>query len=97
MACACRYLSWVYWTYSLQLKIQFRGATYYNCRLQDGVDENDILVRSQCDPVDNVSAELGTPRDVTESPLLEIGVLIFMLIALRVLVYLVLWKKTRRA
>ena len=96
-ACPRRYLSWIYWTYSLQLKIQFRDATYYNCRLLDGIEENDIAVQSQCAPVRNVSADINTPRDVEDSPWLDIVVLFIMLIVLRVLVYLVLLYKTRRA
>ena len=86
----------MFWTYSILLKIQFRGRTFFDCGLLDSDASNDNTDRVGCDPVDDLTDTLDFPRNVEESPALEIGVLFAMLISLRYVVYLILVWKTRR-
>lgn len=92
-----RYFSYIYWSYSLLAKIQYRDHTYYDCNQQDTNDANDITDLSQCTVVTDVKRALALPRDVNETVALEVGILLAMLVVLRLLVYAVLKYKTRKA
>eukprot|EP01026_Neomeris_dumetosa_P054849 TRINITY_DN494_c0_g1_i16.p5 TRINITY_DN494_c0_g1~~TRINITY_DN494_c0_g1_i16.p5 ORF type:complete len:189 (-),score=16.39 TRINITY_DN494_c0_g1_i16:483-1049(-) len=85
-----KYISFVYWGYSFLLKLQFNGRTYIDCGELG-------LERRECEVVDDLSEALVLPRDVNETPFIEIGVLLGMMILLRLAIYFVLNAKTRRA
>jgi hypothetical protein len=80
----------------LSLKIEFHGRTYVDCGRLDS-DPLNNLQEPFCPPARNMRATLNFPRDVDETPLLDVGVLLAMLIGLRYLTFLVLWRKTAKA
>lgn len=93
----CRYLSFMYWTYSLLVKIEFSDREVVDCNLTNSSAEDDIATNGKCVVVLDVTRVLSLPRSLGETPLLEVGVLFGMLLVFRYVVYLVLWKKTRTA
>lgn len=82
-----KYLSFVYWGYNLLLKIEYSGRTFVDCGGQS-------TLTVECVPVPDVSKALNFPTDAEASPWPEVVVLLGMLVLFRVLVYLVLRKKT---
>jgi hypothetical protein len=92
-----RYISFQYWSYSLLAKVEFAGRTILDCGTTDSNKENDILDKSKCAVVQDVQAALNLPRPITESPGIEVGVIIGMIVAIRYGVYVVLKRKTRGA
>lgn len=87
----------MYWTYSLLAKIEFSGREFVDCNLTNSSAADDIAADGECAAVQDVTAALSLPRSLGETPLLEAGVMFLMLVILRYVVYLVLWKKTRTA
>eukprot|EP01026_Neomeris_dumetosa_P031549 TRINITY_DN2500_c0_g1_i3.p1 TRINITY_DN2500_c0_g1~~TRINITY_DN2500_c0_g1_i3.p1 ORF type:complete len:686 (+),score=50.56 TRINITY_DN2500_c0_g1_i3:130-2187(+) len=85
-----KYLSFVYWGYSFLIKLQFQDKRFTDCG-EFGLE------RSKCEEVDDIREALVLPRDIHETPMVEIGVLLGMLIFFRVAVYFVLNTKTRQA
>jgi hypothetical protein len=95
---ACRYLSFVYWGYSLLLKIQFHDKTYVDCGLLDPTNQQVQPGQSvRCEEIQNISETINLPRNADESPWPEIVILLGMLFLFRYSIYLVLRYKTRRA
>jgi hypothetical protein len=92
----CRYLSFIYWAYSLLLKIQFRGKMYFDCSLTAARLTNDDPNHIGCTRITDLRSELGFPRDLEGTPLVEVGVLVAMVLLLRYAVFLVLVWKTRK-
>lgn len=100
-----RYLSFVYWGFNLMLKIQFSGSTYIQCGsggagLGTGAEHSSSGGAAAggveaCHPVTDLQAALQLPTNPNESPALEVGVLLAMLVVLRVLVYVTLRIKTK--
>jgi hypothetical protein len=102
-----RYLSFVYWGFNLLVKIQFAGSTYIQCGsgsgLGTGAEHGGSSSSSStaaggvqpCHPVTDLQAALQLPTNPNESPALEVGVLLAMLVALRVMVYITLRQKTK--
>ena len=91
----CRYCSFVYWGYSLLLKIQFHDRTYYDYGLRSGLDSGERLPDPV--PIRNVTNTLSLPRDVNETMWIEVGILLAMLFTFRIAIYFVLRHKTRKA
>ncbi|KAF6253780.1 P-loop containing nucleoside triphosphate hydrolase protein, partial [Scenedesmus sp. NREL 46B-D3] len=96
-----RYLSFVYWGFNLLLKIEFAGATYYSCG-SSGLGTLDGAAAAgpsaePCQAVSDLQAALQLPTDTNESPALEVGVLLAMLVLLRLMVYHTLRQKTKAA
>ena len=90
-----RYCSFVYWGYSLILKIQFHDRTYYDYGLRDGSLASGAPLPDPV-PIRNVTSTLALPRDVNETMGIEVGILFAMLITFRTVIYLVLRYKTRK-
>jgi hypothetical protein len=87
----------MYWTYSLVSKIEYHDRTLVDCRDTDSDPTNDVYQQAQCPEVPDIADALSLPRNVDESPTLEVGVLFAMLLFYRYVIYLVLCRKTRKA
>eukprot|EP01023_Acetabularia_acetabulum_P064868 TRINITY_DN8514_c1_g1_i1.p1 TRINITY_DN8514_c1_g1~~TRINITY_DN8514_c1_g1_i1.p1 ORF type:complete len:745 (+),score=131.75 TRINITY_DN8514_c1_g1_i1:162-2237(+) len=82
-----KYVSFIYWGYSLCVKIQFRDTQFDDC--------GDLGLEKECEPVSDLTDALVLPRDVNETMWIEAGVLLGMLLLLRLAVYYFLNNKTR--
>ena len=78
-------------------KIEFANREIVDCKLTNASPDDDIDTGGACIVVQDVADALSLPRRLGETPLVEAGVLFGMLVILRYVVYLVLWKKTRAA
>lgn len=94
-----KYLSFVYWGFNLMIKIQFSGATFYQCGSTTGLSSSHdpTAAVGPCEPVADLQAALQLPVDPNSSAALDLGVLIAMLLLLRLLVYTTLRQKTKVA
>jgi hypothetical protein len=98
----------VYWGFNLLIKIEFRGSTYIQCGTGTGLgtgaeaaaassSSSSGATVAPCHPVTDLQAALQLPTNPNESPALEVGVLLAMLVVLRLLVYVTLRTKTKSA
>jgi hypothetical protein len=95
----------VYWGFNLLIKIEFRGSTYIQCGSGTGLGTGSEAAAASssgpavapCHPVSDLQAALQLPTNPNESPALEVGVLLAMLLVLRLLVYITLRTKTKSA
>lgn len=78
-------------------KIEFADREIVDCKLTNVSPDDDVETGGACLVVQDVTDALSLPRSLGETPWVEVGVLLGMLVILRYVVYLVLWKKTRAA
>jgi hypothetical protein len=86
----------VYWGYSLLLKIQFTHRSYCDYGLPVGSIGGSGGGVHACQKINDVTHALSLPRNVNETPWIDVGILFAMLFAFRYAIYLVLVRKTRR-
>lgn len=85
-----KYGSFVWWGFSLLLKIEFNGREIVDC---GGLsDETEV---SECEPVSDLADTLNLPSDVNSSTWSDVLALMAMFIAGRMIIYYVLKRKTR--
>ncbi|KAI8473752.1 MAG: hypothetical protein J3K34DRAFT_497894 [Monoraphidium minutum] len=95
-----KYLSFVYWGFNVLLKVEFGGATYFDCGEADAARAAAAGAPAQlrpCAPVADLASALSLPVDPNDSAALDVGVLVATLAALRLLIYVALRKKTKAA
>jgi hypothetical protein len=79
----CRYLSFLFWGYDLLIKIEFKNRSFKDC------------TTSPCTIITDIKSALRLPVSPNQSVWPEVVVLFGMLLALRVVTYYVLRRKTR--
>lgn len=96
-----KYLSFVYWGFNVLLHVEMSGRTYVDCgeRAAAAAAANGqapVALR-ECAPVVDIQRALALPVDPNASVALDAGVLLAMMIALRLLIYVALRRKTKAA
>ncbi|KAL4427647.1 hypothetical protein ABPG75_001736 [Micractinium tetrahymenae] len=95
-----KWLSFLTYTFSLLMKIEYKGQSFWDCSLGDDKNFNpsdpwNYVASGQCAPVDDLNKEFHTSIDINSVPW-EAAVLIGFLVAGRIAVYIALRKKTQR-
>lgn len=95
-----KWVSFLTYTFSLLMKIEFKGRQFWDCSLSDDKTFNpddpwNFVASGQCAPVLDLNKDFSTAVDVNGAAW-EGAVLVAYLLVARVLVYVALRKKTQR-